>query len=307
MSESSPKILVTGAAGNLGRFVLAELARERFDVRASDCVEDSDAVFPIHVTHLLDLPSVRKLMQGIDIVIHLANHAYQRDNEITFNENVAMNMNVFQAAADLGARKILFASSVQVIGSEGGDAPIDRHPRFPSLPLNEETPPFPTNSYALSKLAGEVQLRYFATCHKLEGIAIRFPGMHPNERHLSKPDWVPPARLHPPGFLQSDLRGCRPPVGRHHSNAATRLPGLLPEFSREPGQPAHLSSPEGILPRNPLPANPVRRGSPRRHQYHHPRNRLDSPGPAPHLKVGSSRAGHGNGVPWLHLPQTPSL
>lgn len=192
MSESSPKILVTGAAGNLGRFVLAELARERFDVRASDCVEDSDAVFPIHVTHLLDLPSVRKLMQGIDIVIHLANHAYQRDNEITFNENVAMNMNVFQAAADLGARKILFASSVQVIGSEGGDAPIDRHPRFPSLPLNEETPPFPTNSYALSKLAGEVQLRYFATCHELEGIAIRFPGMHPNERHFSKPDWVPP-------------------------------------------------------------------------------------------------------------------
>lgn len=191
MEEAKKKVLVTGAVGVLGRFIVAELLRHPFDVVATDVVEDPDAPVPVHLANLLDLAAVRKLMPGMDVVLHLGNHPYQREAEITLNENVAMNTNVFQSAVDCGVSKVLFASSVQVIGSEGGEVSIDRSPRFPSFPLSEETPPFPTNTYALSKLAGESQLDYYATCYGIEGIAIRFPGMDRNEHHRVNADWRP--------------------------------------------------------------------------------------------------------------------
>ena len=191
MEEAKKKILVTGAVGLFGRFIVAELLRHSFEVVATDLAEDPDAPVPVHLANLLDLAAVRKLLPGIDGVIHLGNHPYQREAEVTINENVAMNTNVFQSAVDSGVSKILFASSVQVIGSEGGEVRIDRQPRFASFPLSDETLPFPTNTYALSKLAGETQLDYYATGYGIEGIAIRFPGMHPNERHKVNPDWTP--------------------------------------------------------------------------------------------------------------------
>jgi nucleoside-diphosphate-sugar epimerase len=191
MADSDQKLLVTGASGMFGKFVLSELSRHRFEVLATDRVEEPESPFPIHLTNLLDLPDVRKLMPGVDTVIHLGNHAYQRKNEITYNENAAMNMNVFQAAVDHGVRKIIFASSVQVIGSEGGDVPIDRAARFPSFPLDGDTPPFPTNTYAVSKRAGEILTEYFATCYDIQGIAIRFPGMCALANFSYQPDWNP--------------------------------------------------------------------------------------------------------------------
>lgn len=191
MADPDPKLLVTGASGIFGKFVLNELKHHAFEIVATDRVEEPESPFPIHVTNLLNLPAVRKLMPGVDTVIHLGNHAYQRENEITYNENAAMNMNVFQAAADHGVRKIIFASSVQVIGSDGGDVPIDRYPRFPSFPLDADTPPFPTNTYAVSKRSGEVLTEYFSTCYEIQGIAVRFPGMSDFERSTYQPDWEP--------------------------------------------------------------------------------------------------------------------
>ncbi|RKX35030.1 MAG: hypothetical protein DRP71_05040 [Verrucomicrobia bacterium] len=193
MADPDHKLLVTGASGIFGKFVLNELKHHAFEVLATDGVEEPESPFPIHLTNLLDLPAVRKLMPGVDTVIHLGNHANQKENEVTFNENAAMNMNVFQAAADHGVRKIIFASSVQVIGSDGGDVPVDRYPRFPSFPLDGDTPPFPTNTYAVSKRAGEILTEYFATCYDIQGIAIRFPGMNVLARLNFLPDWIPHA------------------------------------------------------------------------------------------------------------------
>lgn len=198
MADSDQKLLVTGASGIFGKFVLSELNRHRFEVLATDMVEKPESPFPIHVINLLDLPAVRKLMPGVHTVVHLGNHPCQRENEVTFNENAAMNMNVFQAAADHGIRKIIFASSVQVIGSEGGDIPVDRTPRFPSFPLDADTPAFPTNTYAISKRAGEILTEYFATCYGIQGIAVRFPGMAPLASFSYDPDWDP----HPPSIRQ---------------------------------------------------------------------------------------------------------
>lgn len=191
MADSDHKLLVTGASGIFGKFVLNELKHHAVEVLATDVVEEPESPFPIHLTNLLDLPAVRKLMPGVDTVIHLGNHAHQKENEVTFNENAAMNMNVFQAAADHGVRKIIFASSVQVIGSDGGEVPVDRTPRFPSFPLDGDTPPFPTNTYAVSKRAGEILTEYFATCYDIQGIAIRFPGMNALARLNVLPNWNP--------------------------------------------------------------------------------------------------------------------
>ena len=68
-------------------------------------------------------------------------------------------MNVFQAAAESGVRKIVYASSIQAMaGSRWGQN--DTQPGVPYLPLDGETPQHPGNHYALSKCTGEMQLGY---------------------------------------------------------------------------------------------------------------------------------------------------
>jgi len=93
-----------------------------------------------------------------------------------YNENVCVNMNVCQAAAELGVKKIVFASTIQVIAVER------RYPEdegMPSsltyLPLDGDSPANPRNTYALSKWATENMLEYYARRHGLDCVAIRFP------------------------------------------------------------------------------------------------------------------------------------
>jgi nucleoside-diphosphate-sugar epimerase len=89
-----------------------------------------------------------------------------------------MNMNVFQAAIDAGVRKIVFASSIQVVSSESHDGTALPHAhKVAYLPLDADSPANPTNGYALSKLLGEVMLReYVAPCGILCA-AMRFPAL----------------------------------------------------------------------------------------------------------------------------------
>jgi len=87
-----------------------------------------------------------------------------------------MNGNVFHAAVDLGVKRLVFASSVQVtMRRDRGTA----GPPFevPYLPLDSELPPNPgLNTYAQSKEFAERMLRLFSAADaSLSATAIRFP------------------------------------------------------------------------------------------------------------------------------------
>ncbi|MBT8388215.1 MAG: NAD(P)-dependent oxidoreductase [Altererythrobacter sp.] len=94
-----------------------------------------------------------------DAVVHFA--AVPRilinpDNE-TYRVNVMGTYNVIEAAIKLGIRKVIFASSETTYGICFADG--ERKPEY--IPLDEEHPVIPEDSYAMSKVANEVTARSF--------------------------------------------------------------------------------------------------------------------------------------------------
>lgn len=172
------KILVTGAAGRLGSQVVKFLHEAGHDVRAADLFPKAESPVKITVANLLNREACYQLCDGIDQIVHLANHTNEHygDPQRVYGENCQMNVNVFQAAADCGAKRLIFASSIQAIS---GRRPLGVEPpsQLAYLPLDSDTPANPGNSYALSKVACEQLLAYYAKFKNLSTISIRFPGL----------------------------------------------------------------------------------------------------------------------------------
>jgi UDP-glucose 4-epimerase len=174
--KHSMKVTVTGAAGRLGPYVCQALVNAGYSVRATDKARRRPTPVPLEISDLLDREACYGLLAAADAVVHLANYSdnLTSDAQKLFNENVAMNMNVFQAALDSGAQQVIFSSSIQVIGDHSSPE-TDPGLCLPYLPLDSATPANPGNAYALSKQVGEVMLSYFARQAQMTCIALRFP------------------------------------------------------------------------------------------------------------------------------------
>lgn len=161
------KLVLTGAAGKLGPPVCRHLVAAGHEVHATDRVDRADLPVPVQELDLLRPEVGCQILAGATTLVHLANHPHFRDDDAQrlFSENVTMNLNVFQAARETGVKKIVFASSVQVMA---GGLP-------PYLPFDSDTPAQPGNPYALSKQVSETMLAYYAREAGIDCIAIRFP------------------------------------------------------------------------------------------------------------------------------------
>ena len=169
-------IALTGAAGRVGSAVCHKLVEAGHVVKAVDRVYRRDLPVPVKVLNLLDPTSAYEALDGTEFLVHLANHPMfrGRDSQRILNENVAMNMNVFQAAAEMGIRRIVFASSVQAFAHETPGQKSDQVPLY--LPLDGHVPENPWNPYALSKVLTERMLKYFAAEYDgMSCIALRLP------------------------------------------------------------------------------------------------------------------------------------
>lgn len=94
-----------------------------------------------------------------DAVVHFAaipRILLRPDNE-TYRINTLSTYNVIEAAVKLGIRKIIFASSETTYGVCFANG--ERKPEY--LPLDEEHPVVPEDSYAMSKVCNEVTARSF--------------------------------------------------------------------------------------------------------------------------------------------------
>jgi len=93
-----------------------------------------------------------------------------------------MNMNVLQAALDMGVRRIFFASTIQAACSRShGHFPVEGvtpKSNLAYLPFDTATPARPGNHYALSKEATEKMLDTWAFLHPEHSLtSVRFPAL----------------------------------------------------------------------------------------------------------------------------------
>jgi nucleoside-diphosphate-sugar epimerase len=181
------RILVTGAAGRLGSTVAALFVREGFDVVATDVVDPGDVDYPFVHADLRDHDVASSIQADRDVVLHIGNHPGIGPNEapqVVFSENVAINANVFQAAAERGVGTLVFASTIQLIGSHPDLRTVVTPPERPPVPFSGDTEPTPSNLYSLSKTVSETMLRYFAERCGIAATALRLPLLHHHEERF---------------------------------------------------------------------------------------------------------------------------
>ncbi|MCC7145651.1 MAG: NAD(P)-dependent oxidoreductase [Phycisphaeraceae bacterium] len=173
----SSLITVTGAAGRLGQTLCRELRAQNMEVLGIDRQPCPQASWPMIQADLTNPRDLAGPMKGTGVVVHLANFPGEDPGRsmARFLENVSINTHVFDAAQKAGAKKIVFASSIQVVGGDRTLSQLAQPSLLPYLPLDSQTPACLRNGYALSKYLGEQMLRYFADRFQISGIAMRLP------------------------------------------------------------------------------------------------------------------------------------
>jgi nucleoside-diphosphate-sugar epimerase len=144
------RVVVTGGTGKGGRWVVRDLREHGHDVVNVDLVPDGAPNDLFLLTDLTNEGQVHDVIHGADAVVHFAAIPAPglRPAGETFRINTLSTWNVFHAATEAGAGRVVWASSETVLG-----LPFDRPPDF--APIDESITPRPESSYALSKLVGE--------------------------------------------------------------------------------------------------------------------------------------------------------
>jgi nucleoside-diphosphate-sugar epimerase len=166
------RIVVTGAAGQAGRAVVTDLREHGYDVLATDTVVSAaNRDEGMLKADLTDYGQAVEVLSepGVGAVVHLANIPAPglSTPAVTFNANMAMNFNMFQAAAAVKLSRVVWASSETTLG-----LPFDTPPRY--APVDEDHYPVPTSTYALSKVASETIAGHICEWSGIPFVALRF-------------------------------------------------------------------------------------------------------------------------------------
>jgi nucleoside-diphosphate-sugar epimerase len=184
-------ILVTGSAGRVGRSVVAELKARGRAVRGFVLVPTPGLEESL-VGNLTDAAAIRRAMQGAGTVIHLA--ATPDDDDFMTRllpNNIVGVYHVFEAARLAGVRRLVLASSGQVVWWQRERGP---------LPITADTPPTPRAWYAAAKVFLEAAGRAYAESHGLSVIAARLgwcPRTPEQVEELARTEWGPDVYLSP--------------------------------------------------------------------------------------------------------------
>lgn len=181
------KIIVTGASGKAGQATVQELVGHGYDVTGTDVVpRPAELGAPFIRAELTDYGQTVDILYGADAVVHLA--AIPAPGIYTpaktFNDNTAMNANVFLAAAQLGLQRVVWASSETTLGLSFGP---DNPPRY--APIDEEHFPYPSSTYALSKVVGETLAEHVSGWSGIPFVGLRFSNIFLPKRYAQVPDF----------------------------------------------------------------------------------------------------------------------
>jgi uronate dehydrogenase len=173
------RVLVTGAAGSIGRVVTAGLGAQGYDVVALDRLPlaDRPPAGRAVVGDVLDTETLDRAVAGVDAVVHLAS----RPDEASLPEVLESHVHTMAAVLDAmvrhGVPRLVYASSNHAVGLTPREEPVDARTR-----------PRPDSFYGVGKVAAEALGSLYADRHGVDVVACRIGSFLPRpttRRHLS--------------------------------------------------------------------------------------------------------------------------
>lgn len=184
------KIIVTGGAGYIGSVTVRALLDLGHDLTVLDNLShgNRDAVDPRAKFIEADVADFGTVVpdEHFDAVVHLAAFIAAGESmtrpEVYWRNNTVSSLQMLDALRDRNIKKLVFASTAAVYGN-----PV-------SVPITEESPTNPTNTYGMTKLAIDMALTSESIAHGLDATSLRFFNVagaykghgerHPLETHI---------------------------------------------------------------------------------------------------------------------------
>ncbi|MEM9265893.1 MAG: NAD(P)-dependent oxidoreductase [Cyanobacteria bacterium P01_F01_bin.13] len=207
------KVLITGSSGRFARFVIRELSA-RYDLvltsRHSPPKEFSH--FPWLQADLTCFEDCQWVMQGIDAIQHVGAQPEPTDHpemraqftakgvpfDATFKTNLLGTYYLMQAAADAGVHTVVMTGSNCALGHgfriSATPFPIQK------LPIDEQHPCYPEDSYSFTKHAAEALLASYSRAYGIRTYITRPAGIRNEVQRHQMADTAVPAQAWDPWF-----------------------------------------------------------------------------------------------------------
>ena len=213
-------ILVTGGAGFIGSHLVDELLASDYDVRVLDALVGQvhgaaerppylNSGAELLVGDVRDGEAVRRALEGVDAVVHLAARVGVGQSMYELTEYTGSNSYgtavLLQALLDRPVQKLLVASSMSIYG-EGATAPVEAVERtredlearrfeplgaggevLTALPTPETKRAANSSVYALTKYDQERLCLVFGDAYAVPTVALRFFNVYGPRQALSNP------------------------------------------------------------------------------------------------------------------------
>jgi len=163
-------VLVIGGAGYIGSHAARALKRAGHEVTIFDNLstgyEFLASGFEFVKGDVLDSAALAKVLSRADAIMHFAAHAFVGESVTNprkyFRNNVEGGLSLLNTALDAGVKKIIFSSTCAVYGEPA------------KVPIEENTPRQPVNSYGISKLFFEQALEAYDRAYGFRYASLRY-------------------------------------------------------------------------------------------------------------------------------------
>ena len=183
------RLFITGINGLIGA-VLRQGLGDSYDIWGLDRSGPfSEHVLDADVCHYDQVVGAFRRAGPFPYLIHLAaNPRPDADWSSVLHDNIEGTRHVFDAARQLGVRRVIFASSNHVTGAYEGFAPRRHlHLEPEPIPITVDDPIRPDSDYGVSKAFGEALARYYAARWGIAFICLRIGSVLPNDDPTADP------------------------------------------------------------------------------------------------------------------------
>ena len=175
------KVLITGGAGRIARWTALRLYEEGHEVVLFDRVplpemerDDPRRDMSFVEGDIMDFESFLRSSEGANGIVHQAGILIPQED--TFAVNTVGTWNALEVARQVGADRVVLASSVNALGI-GWNITMKPFELVDYVPFDEEHPVHPEDSYSLAKYFNELTAEGFTQAYGIKTASMRYGGV----------------------------------------------------------------------------------------------------------------------------------